>query len=343
MNRLLYDLSLAELTTYVSQLGEPSYRAKQIYGNIGNSVFVENMSNLSKGLRERLSADFLAPPQITEALFSKDGSAKYLYCLYDDNLVEGVFMPHDYGNTLCVSTQAGCRMGCAFCASGIGGLARNLSSGEILGQIVAVNNLLKEENRSINNVVLMGSGEPLDNYDNVISFLKAVSDPDGLHIGRRNISLSTCGLTDKIRALADTDPGVTLSISLHATTDDTRRRIMPIANTYSIAEIVSAARYYFQKTGRRIIYEYALIKDLNMNYFDAKRLREITKEYPAHVNLIPLNPVKEKALQGCTKREAEIFLQKLKGLGVSATIRRSMGTDISGACGQLRRKKLENN
>ena len=252
-------------------------------------------------------------------------------------------MPHDYGNSLCVSTQVGCRMGCEFCASGIGGLVRNLTAGEILGQVVSVNKFFcgNLSDRKITNIVLMGSGEPLDNYDNTVKFIETVSAPYGINIGQRSVSLSTCGIVDKMRELADLQLGVTLSVSLHATLDEYRRKLMPIANKYSVTDVVSAARYYFKKTGRRVIFEYSMVKGVNMSFSDARRLSELTKGMAAHVNLIMLNKVEGKKVEGCTALEAERFCEKLVSLGVSATIRRSMGADIAGACGQLRRKRLD--
>lgn len=340
MNLLDYDIS--ELPSVVELT--PSYRIKQLFFGLQAGQYIDEITSLPLSIRQELQNKHHVGVKIIETLTSTDGSEKYLYELYDGNIIEGVFMPHEYGNTLCVSTQVGCRMGCAFCASGIGGLVRNLTSGEMLGQVLAVNRLkggtIKE--RKITNLVLMGSGEPLDNYDNVTKFLRLVSSEAGINIGLRNISLSTCGLVDNIRRLADDGFSVTLSVSLHATTDEARKQLMPIANKYTIDQIVEAVKYYFQKTGRRIIYEYSMIKGKNIDFFDVKRLAEITKGYPSHVNLIMLNPVKEKQLEGCTKADAERFLSRLKSKGVSATVRKSFGSDIAGACGQLRRSRLNN-
>ncbi len=338
MNLLDLDFDELALTLDLS----PSYRVKQLYSGLQAGLKIQEISALPLALRQELGEKYTVGVEIIEKLVSVDGSMKLLYRLDDGNIIEGVFMPHDYGSTLCVSTQVGCRMGCAFCASGIGGLVRNLTSGEMLGQVLSVNRLKGGPlERNITNLVLMGSGEPLDNYDNVVKFLRLVSSEDGINISRRNISLSTCGLTDRIRQLADDGLGVTLSISLHATTDEIRRQLMPIANKYSISEVVDAAKYYFNKTGRRIIYEYSMIKGKNIDYFDVKRLKEITKGYPSHINLIMLNPVKEKHLEGCTKSEAERFLGRLHAEKISATIRKSFGSDIMGACGQLRRSYLD--
>lgn len=337
--KILLDYNLEEMEKLVTEFGQAKFRAKQLYKWCNLGVGFDDMSDLPKDFKQRLNLEFSPTSLSIERQFeSNDGTKKFIYKLLDGNIIEGVFMQHDYGNTLCISTQVGCRMGCGFCASGIGGLIRNLTCGEILGQVIEINKLMGGDfvNRKITNLVLMGSGEPLDNYENVIKFIHLVSSSEGLNVSRRNISLSTCGLVDKIYSLADEVLGVTLSISLHATTDEARMRLMPIANKYTIDEIMKAARYYFDKTGRRIIFEYSMVKGNNINFFDAKRLAELTKGFPSHVNLIMLNFVKEKDVVGCSKTEGEKFLQRLKDLGVSATIRRSMGADIGGACGQLR-------
>ena len=343
--KFLHDFSLDELKAEFKEKGIPSFRAKQVYEWATAYAPYDNMTNLPLAMREQLKEEYSSTPiEILECLVSVDGTRKYLYKLYDGNVIEGALMKQSYGNTICVSTQVGCRMGCGFCASGIGGLVRNLSAGEILGQVLAVNKELGNgKERKITNIVLMGSGEPLDNYDEVTKFLRLVSSSDGINISERNISLSTCGLCDKIYRLADEGFSVNLSISLHATTDDYRKTVMPIANKYSIADIIKAVKYYFEKTGRRIIFEYTMLKEINMNFFDCKRLKEITAGYPSHVNLIPLNYVKEKGVKGCTKQEAERFCERLNSMGVSATIRKSKGSDIGGACGQLRRKYISEN
>ena len=337
---ILLDKTEEELTQTVVALGQPAFRARQIFKWLYNGADFMQMSDLPLSLRTALAEKFTAQPLAIHAKFlSADGSIKFLYRYTDGNLIEGVYMPHAYGDTLCVSTQVGCRMGCAFCASGIGGLVRNLSAGEIVAQVVAVNAFLGGSiaDRKISHIVLMGSGEPLDNYENVTKFLRLVSHKNALNIGMRSISLSTCGIVENIRRLADEGYGVTLSLSLHATTDESRQELMPVAKKYALQEAIEAMRYYFHKTGRRVIYEYALVKDKNMSFFDAKRLRDLTRGYPCHVNLIRLNYVKEKGLPGCTEAEADRFLRKLTEMGVSATLRRSFGNDIGGACGQLRR------
>lgn len=318
----------------------PAYRAKQLYDGITAFSSYDEMTTLPKKLKADLSEKYYDRAlAIEKKLVSRDGTIKYLYRLNDGNIIEGALMKQSYGNTLCVSTQVGCRMGCAFCASGIGGLVRNLTAGEILSQVLCVNRDAggMADKRAVTNIVLMGSGEPLDNYEEVTKFLRLASSPDGLNVSERNISLSTSGLVENVRRLADDGFTVTLTFSLHATTDEYRRSIMPIANKYSIADIIEAAKYYFEKTGRRVIFEYTMIKGVNINHFDALRLAELTKCFPSHVNLIPLNPVKEKNLKGCTREEGERFLRKLTELGVSASIRKSKGADVGGACGQLRR------
>ncbi len=335
----LLDLTYDELSEVVKL--EPSYRVKQLFAGLQSGYKISEISALPLPVREALG-DYAVGVDIDETFRSVDGSEKYLYRLSDGNIIEGVYMPHDYGNTLCVSTQVGCRMGCAFCASGIGGLVRDLTPGEMLGQVLSVNRshggTIKD--RKITNLVLMGSGEPLDNYDNVIKFLKLVSSKDGINIGTRNISLSTCGIVENIYRLADENLGVTLSVSLHATTDETRRELMPIANKYTLAQLIAAVKYYFAKTGRRIIFEYSMIKGKNIDYFDVVRLERMVKGFSCHVNLIMLNTVKEKNLQGCTLAEARRFSERLRSRNISATIRKSFGNDIGGACGQLRRSRI---
>jgi len=339
-----YGLTLDQLKTEIEKLGLKGFRAKQIYKWMTKYTPVSDMSDLSVKDRELLATHFdFQPVVILDKLVSKDKSIKYVFKMTDGNIIEGALMKQSYGNTICISTQVGCRMGCAFCASGIGGLVRNLTAGEMLAQMLLVNRDLGEcapGKRNITNIVLMGSGEPLDNYDEVTGFLTLVSAPDGINISQRNITLSTCGLTDKMQKLADDGFFVNLTISLHATTDENRKKIMPIANKYSIEEIISAANYYFEKTGRRISFEYTMIKDSNMSYFDSKRLADIARRTNAHVNLIMLNYVKEKKVVGCTNAEADDFLGKLTRHGANATIRRSKGGDVGGACGQLRRKYI---
>lgn len=338
--KILADYNIEELKNAVASYGQPSFRAEQIFKWLYGGYDFSDMSNIPVDLRKKLIEEYISKPLvIKEAFKSSDGSVKFLYEYHDGNIIEGVYMPHSYGDTLCVSTQVGCRMGCSFCASGIGGLIRNLTAGEIVSQVIAVNSYLggNASDRKLSNIVLMGSGEPLDNYDNVTKFLRLVTDKKALGFSMRSISLSTCGIAENIRKLADEDYGVTLSLSLHATTDEARRELMPISNKYTLNEIIDAVKYYFKKTGRRVIFEYALVKGKNMSFFDCKRLAELTRGYPSHVNLIKLNYVEEKGMRGCSDEDAARFLKKLTDLKVSATIRRSFGNDVGGACGQLRR------
>lgn len=329
------------LKKVLADCGQPPYRAKQLREWVNRAVSFDKMSNLPKPLIATLSEKYsVTGVEIIKKLISRDGTVKYLFALGDGNVVEGVLMRYKYGNTLCISTQVGCRMSCAFCASGIDGLIRNLTAGEILGEVLEVNRDEggTPEKRAVTNVVFMGSGEPLDNYDNVTSFLRLLNDKEGLNISERNVSLSTCGITDNIKRLADDGFSVTLTISLHAADDETRKRIMPTANKYKIADIVSAAKYYFEKTGRRYIFEYSLIKGVNDGKDNMLALAKLLKGLPCHVNLIRLNYVKEKGLKGSDN--AEEMKKILENEGISATVRRTMGSDIDGACGQLRRRFL---
>jgi 23S rRNA (adenine2503-C2)-methyltransferase len=343
MKEILQDLSYAELEELILSLGEKKFRAKQLYEGLMQGKTVSGISTLSKPLKEKLLERFEDEPiKIKERFVSADGTEKYLFSLADGNLIEGVVMRYKYGNTQCVSTQVGCRMGCKFCASTLGGLIRHLSAGEILSQILAVNALLGGgKERAITNVVLMGSGEPLDNYDNTVKFLRNVTADGGICISARNISLSTCGLADKMYRLADEGLPVNLTVSLHATSDEDRKRIMPVANAYSIEQILRACEYYFQKTGRRYYFEYTLIAGENCDDAHADALIRLLKGKPCHVNLIRLNEVKERSLVPTEQKEAYRFLGRLEKAGISATLRRQMGSDIGGACGQLRAGYLE--
>ncbi len=346
--QLLSDYNLTELAEYLTaNFNVKPFVAKQIYGWLSKGVDFDGMTNISKDLRAKLSQNCVAiGVKIVKMLSSSvDDTQKFLFELCDGNVVEGVLMRYKYGNTLCISTQVGCRMGCKFCASTIGGLVRNLTAGEILGEVLAVNALGSAENggRYVTNVVLMGSGEPLDNYQNVTKFLRLVSAPDGINISERNISLSTCGLAPKMRQLADDGFSVNLTVSLHNADDERRREIMPVANSYSVAEVCDSARYYFEKTGRRVLFEYTLIDGQNDSYSCALKLASVLRGMSAHVNIIRLNPVKETGLKATSEQTIKKFLAYLEKLGVSATLRRTLGSDIEGACGQLRRKYISNN
>lgn len=343
MKKILQDLSFKELENLILSYGEKPFRAKQLYEGLMRGKKISEI-NISPSLREKLLEEYEDEPlKIIQTLTSSDGTEKYLFSLSDGNIIEGVLMKYKYGNTQCVSTQVGCRMGCKFCASTLGGLIRNLTSGEILCQVLAVNSLhrTEREKRAVTNIVLMGSGEPLDNYVNVVGFLKNVSAEGGINISPRNISLSTCGIVPKIYSLADEGLPVNLTISLHAVDDADRARTMPVAKKYSIAEILKACSYYFQKTGRRYIFEYSLIDGENCSAEHAEKLIALLKGRPCHVNLIRLNEVKERRLKSATDKQAYVFLSLLEKGGLSATLRRQIGADIGGACGQLRASYLK--
>lgn len=336
---------LTELEALFAAWSEPKFRAKQVFSWLSRGARPCEMTNLPRALRERLETlTFGSAVLYDKRISQKDGTAKHLFELEDKNLVEGVLMRYRYGNTLCISTQVGCKMGCAFCASTLEGCVRNLTAGEMLGFLSAVE---RDEGRgeghgrAVTNVVLMGSGEPLDNYDNVVRFLRLVSDKDGKNISPRNISLSTCGLVPEIYRFIEEAPHVTLSVSLHAPNDALRDKLMPINRRYPVAALLEAANAYALKTGRRVVFEYALIGGLNDGRIHADELSDRVRGINCHVNLIPLNPVPERGLEGVTRERAEAFAAWLSRRGVSATVRREMGTDIEGACGQLRRRVLK--
>ena len=330
-----------ELATWLKALGQPGYRAGQIFQWLHKGVGFEGMSNLPKDLREQLpqqAIDF--PARIAEKRVSQlDGTAKYLFEMQDGHCVEGVLMQYRHGATFCLSTQVGCRMGCSFCASTLEGLARNLTAAEMLCMVILANGELGDQ--KVHNIVLMGSGEPFDNYDEVVRFLRLVSHKDGLNIGLRHISLSTCGVVDQLRRFALEGLPVTLSVSLHAPNDAIRREMMPIARAWPIDQLLDACRYYIEKTGRRVVFEYALVDGVNNQPQHARELARLLRGMQCHVNLIPLNHVPERQLRGVTKRQADDFLKALEALHISATLRREMGDDIAGACGQLRRQHLK--
>ena len=351
MKKILQDLSFAEIESLVLALGEKKFRAKQLFEGLTQGKRVSDITSLSKAFKEQLLQEYEdTPVKIKETFYSSDGTEKYLFELSDGHLVEGVLMKYKYGYTQCVSTQVGCRMGCKFCASTLNGLIRNLTAGEILSQILVVNALHKNEasgqgaeKRAVTNVVLMGSGEPLDNYDETLRFLKNVTSADGLGISARNISLSTCGIVPKMYRLADEGIPLNLTVSLHATDDEMRARTMPVAKAYKIDEILKACDYYFKKTGRRYYFEYTLIEGENCDEAHADALIKLLKGKPCHVNLIRLNEVKERTLKATGDKEAYRFLGRLEKGGISATLRRQIGVDIGGACGQLRAQYMEKN
>lgn len=337
----LLSMSQAEMGELLASWGQPAFRKKQLFSWLHQGTPFEQMLNLPNALRVRLRAEASENTvSVLETIESKiDGTVKLLYRLLDGNVIEGVLMRYKHGNTLCLSTQVGCKMGCAFCASTLDGCVRNLSAGEMLGQVVCANRVLGEGVR-VHNIVLMGSGEPLDNYENTTRFLRLLREPDGVNIGLRNVSLSTCGLVPQMYAFADEDLPVTLSVSLHAPNDDVRRKIMPVANRYSIEELIGACKNYIGKTGRRVIFEYALISGVNASVAQAHELSTLLRGMQCHVNLIPLNSVPERGLQGVSEREVSAFKAALEERHISVTRRREMGDDIEGACGQLRRKYI---
>ena len=342
---ILADLNMEEMTAWCKSRGLPGFRGKQLFQWIHRGADFPEMSNLPGPLREQLAAEHTAQPvRIREQRVSRlDGTVKFLNALTDGNCVESVLMHYHHGHTLCVSTQVGCRMGCAFCASTLAGCVRNLSAGEMLGQVLCANRYLAEAadpDPRVHNVVLMGSGEPLDNYDQVTRFLRLLREPEGVCIGLRGVSLSTCGLVPQMRRFAEEDLPVTLSVSLHAPNDRVRRQLMPIAHTYPMEEVLSASRYYVEKTGRRVIFEYALVDGVNAAPAQAEELAGRLRGLQCHVNLIPLNDVPERGLRGVTEEQVQAFLHTLTACHISATRRREMGDDIEGACGQLRRKIL---
>ena len=331
-------LSLPQLVREMEQIGEKKFRAAQLYEWMHKKLaedFAE-MTNLSLSLREKCAEHFeltvLHAVQVQES--KQDGTKKFLFELPDGNMVESVLMRYHHGNSVCISSQVGCKMGCKFCASTLGGLVRNLSAGEMLDQIYSVTRYTGER---VSNVVVMGIGEPLDNGENLLKFIRMLTDEEGLHMSRRNITVSTCGLVPEIRKLAEENLQITLALSLHGVTDEKRRELMPVAEKYSIAELMDACGYYFEKTGRRITFEYALAGGVNDADEDAEGLIRLAKRLHAHVNLIPVNPVKERRYVSSGKETVRMFQKKLEEAGVNATLRREMGRDIDGACGQLRR------
>ena len=336
------DMTLPEMKAELSAAGEKTFRAKQIYEwiNVRNASSWEEMTNLPKSLRNSLSEKAeLHTPHTREVQISRlDGTRKYLFEMHDGAFVESVLMKYRHGNTVCISSQVGCRMGCAFCASTIGGLTRNLTAGEMLGQIYAIERDLEER---ISNVVVMGTGEPLDNYDNLVRFIRMLSDRDGHNISERNITVSTCGIVPGIRKLRDENLMINLALSLHAPNDELRKTIMPVANAYSLNEIFSALKDYYAVNRRRLTFEYSLMEGINDSDKCVRELAERIKNLNCLVNLIPVNPVRERNFKAPDRTAAIAFQKKLENYGINVTIRREMGRDIDGACGQLRKRYLE--
>ena len=337
----LTGMNPAELAEYCREQGLPAFRGRQLFRWIHQGADFDGMTNLPLALREKLRQTAVAQPvEIIERRQSRlDDTVKFLFGLRDGHCVEGVLMHYHHGYTLCISTQVGCRMGCAFCASTLDGCVRNLTPGEMLGEILCANRFLAGRDR-VHNVVLMGSGEPLDNSDNVMRVLRLLREEDGVNIGLRNVSLSTCGIVPKMYDLAEEGLPVTLSVSLHAPNDEIRRQTMPIAKVYPMYDVLAACRNYVEKTGRRVIFEYALVGGVNCEERHAVELASRLRGLQCHVNLIPLNAVEERHLKGVSEPTVTRFLSTLERLHISATRRREMGDDIEGACGQLRRKTI---
>ena len=335
-------MTLEELKEDLESIGEKSFRGKQIYEwmHVKLARGFEEMSSLSGALKqkckERYSYTALKAIEVQESAL--DGTRKYLFELADGNAVESVWMKYKHGNSVCISSQVGCRMGCAFCASTLDGLERNLTPSEMLDQIYSITLLTGER---VSNVVVMGCGEPLDNYDNLLRFIKLLTNEEGLHISQRNITVSTCGIVPAIRRLSEEGLAITLALSLHATTDEKRKKLMPIANSYSIKELMEACGVYFEKTGRRITFEYSLVGGINDKKEDAEELCALVRPLNCHVNLIPVNPIKERDFAESQGSAVRAFKNKLEKNGINVTIRREMGRDIDGACGQLRRRHKE--
>ena len=338
MSMNLKSMTIPEIGAILKDMGQPAFRAKQVYTWLHKGVrSFEEMTNLPRDLRERLAENYpiYAPKVVRKQESQKDGTIKYLWQLADGNCVETVLMRYHYGNTVCISSEVGCLMGCAFCASTLGGLVRRLEPHEMLDQVLFTQ---IDSGLPISHIVLMGIGEPLDNFDNVMRFLELVNSPEGMNISMRHISLSTCGLVPKIDELAKRKLQITLSVSLHAPNDQTRNTIMPVNKAYPTEELLSACRRYYQATSRRISFEYAMIDGVNDSAEDAKELIRRLKGLPAHFNLIPLNHVEESPLKPSSKNAVSRFQKTLEDAGITATVRRTLGSDIDASCGQLRRK-----
>ena len=338
-------MTLEEVTAEMTALGEKSFRAKQLYDwlHVKLAESFDDMSTLSKDLRQKLKENYsLTALQVAgERISAIDGTRKYLFRLEDGNVIESVWMQYHHGNSVCISSQVGCRMGCRFCASTLDGMERNLRPSEMLDQIYRIQTITGER---VSNIVVMGSGEPMDNYDNFLKFIHILTDEHGLHISQRNITVSTCGIVPNMKRLAEEKLQITLALSLHGSTQEKRKVLMPVANKYELSEVLAACDYYFEKTGRRVTFEYSLVHGVNDKEEDAAELIHILKHRNCHLNLIPVNPIKERTFEKPSKKNAMNFKNKLEKSGINVTIRREMGADIDGACGQLRRRyvKTEN-
>lgn len=335
----LRSLTQSELTEALASMGEKKFRAAQIYQwlHVHMADSFDEMTNLSAALRQKLkdqcSLVTLKPVKVLTSQI--DGTKKFLFELPDGNIIESVWMQYHHGNSVCISSQVGCRMGCRFCASTLDGLVRGLTAGEMLDQIYKIG---KDIGERISNVVVMGTGEPLDNYDNLLKFIELLTDEHGINISQRNLTVSTCGIVPRMRELADENLAITLALSLHASNQSKRLELMPVANKYDIKEVVDACKYYFEQTGRRITFEYSLVGGVNDTDEDAKELIQLIKGINCHVNLIPVNPIKERDYVQSNAKVIENFKNKLEKGGINATVRREMGRDIDGACGQLRKR-----
>lgn len=341
MSMDIKSMTLPELRAYLTSIGEKSFRADQIYGWMHRQLVTsyDDMKNIPQSLREKLKEQMpLTALKAADVLTSGiDGTQKYLFELSDGNLIESVLMKYKHGNSVCISSQAGCRMGCRFCASTIGGLNRCLLPSEMLDQVYRIQTLTGQR---VSNVVVMGTGEPLDNYDHLLRFIHLLTGPEGLNISQRSITVSTCGIVPGILRLADENLEITLALSLHASTQEKRESLMPVAKKYEIHEVLNACRYYFEKTGRRVTFEYALVGGVNDSEQDAEQLHRLLGNGNFHINLIPVNPVKERSYVQPDRTAVLAFQKKLEKYGINVTIRREMGRDINGACGQLRRSRL---
>ena len=334
-------MSLLELTDFVTHLGEIGFRGKQLYQWMHEklSPSIDDMTNLPAGFREKLKEECIYTLlRQKDVQVSKDGTKKYLFLLQDGNAVESVLMRYKFGNSLCISSQAGCRMGCRFCASTLEGLVRNLTPSEMLEQVYQIT---RDTGERVSHVVVMGTGEPLDNFDNLLRFIELLTGEGGQNLSQRNVTVSTCGLVPKIRELAEKKLQITLALSLHAPNQEKRRELMPVANKYELSSVIDACKTYVELTGRRITFEYSLVAGANDSPEDAKELADLIKGINCHVNLIPVNPIKERNYKRPKGEAVQGFKNKLEKYGINVTIRREMGQDIDGACGQLRKKYME--
>ena len=335
-------MTLEEVTAEMIALGEKSFRAKQLYDwlHVKLAESFDDMSTLSKDLRQKLKENYsLTALQVAgERISAIDGTRKYLFRLEDGNVIESVWMQYHHGNSVCISSQVGCRMGCRFCASTLDGMERNLRPSEMLDQIYRIQTITGER---VSNIVVMGSGEPMDNYDNFLKFIHLLTDEHGLNISQRNVTVSTCGIVPKMKELAKEHLQITLALSLHGSNQEKRRKLMPVANKYDITEVLAACDEYFKETGRRVSFEYSLVHGVNDTDEDAQELIHLLRHKNCHINLIPVNPVKERDFVRPSRKSALNFKNKLEKSGINVTIRREMGSDIDGACGQLRRRYEE--